>query len=258
MPNPKKFYFVLVSEDAENKLYPNSFRGKKLGDFLHLLDDMMSGTIKSQLGEDFGGLRVESISRGSTCVACSSTPKVAPAFISVASQINSGRYLGGTKPILKKIEEFGSEFNARLELRNNKRGPAIATIRPRVQDMVTMFPRTIQTTTTLYGKISGINGVPKTKVTLSALLGFSGPVSFHISGKEGRKLACDLYGQTVGVVGMATISMPERVITEFSFTRFTDYRERALAEGIKKIREGFGSYFDAIDDVDAFIKEQRG
>lgn len=258
MPNPKKFYFVLVSEDAENKLYPNSFRGKKLGDFLHLLDEMMSGTIKSQLGEDFGGLRVESISRGSTCVACSSTSKVAPAFISVASQINSGRYLGGTKPIFKKIEEFGSEFNARLELRNNKSGPAIATIRPHFQETMTMPPHAIQTTTTIYGKISGINGVSKTKVTMSALLGFSGPLSFHITGKELRKIACELYGQTVGVVGTAFISLPDRTIQDFSFKKFTDYRETSLDEGVKIIREKFGKYFDAIDDIDALIEEQRG
>lgn len=258
MPNQKKFYFVLVSEDAENKLYPNSFRGKKLGDFLHLLDEMMSGTMKSQLGEDFGGLRIESISRGSTCVACSSTPKVEPAFISVADQINTGKYLGGIKPALKKIEDFGSEFNARLELRRHKSGPAVATIRPKAQRNVTMRPQTIQTTTTLYGKISGINGMPKTKVTLSALLGFSGMVSFHVSGKEMRRLACGLYGQTVGVVGTATINMPERAIAAFSFTKFTDYREKPLSEGIKRVREKFGQYFDAIEDINAFVEEQRG
>ena len=91
MPKQRKFYFVLISEDENNKLYPKSFRGRELGEFLRLLDEMISSSISGQLGTDFGGLRIEGISRGSTCVSCCGTEKQLTAFTSVSNEINRGR-----------------------------------------------------------------------------------------------------------------------------------------------------------------------
>ena len=52
MSRQRKFYFVLISEDKDSKLYPNTFRGSELGKLLNLLDEMISSSISDNLGTD--------------------------------------------------------------------------------------------------------------------------------------------------------------------------------------------------------------
>jgi hypothetical protein len=257
MTKQRKFYFVLVSEDKDNKLYPNSFRGKELGDFLRMLDEMVSSSIKGHLGEDCGGLRVEGISKGSTCIVCPANKNQYAAFTSISNEIATGNYSGKTKQHIDKIRNFGTNHTARLEFRLQKRGPAVASLVPTTRKQPITPPLTIDTDTTLYGKISGINGVSRIKVTLS-LVGYNGNVDFIVSSKDDIKEFCSRFGEIVGVNGQATILLPQREVASFSFSSLTRYHETPIFESVELLREKFGPCFNALDDIDSLIREQRG
>ncbi|WP_288229715.1 hypothetical protein [uncultured Desulfovibrio sp.] len=258
MPKQRKFYFVLISEDENNKLYPKSFRGRELGEFLRLLDEMISSSISGQLGTDFGGLRIEGISRGSTCVSCCGTEKQLTAFTSVSNEINRGRYkTGKVRQCIEKIRVFSSSYSARLEFRSKRHGPALATLVPLTREQTTMSPLSISTETTLYGKISGINGVSKVRVTLS-LLGFTGNADFVVTNKNDVREFCNRFGEIVGVNGTAEVRLPQREIVNFTFTSLTDYQEVPLSDAVQNIRNKFGDYFNGIGNIEELIREQRG
>lgn len=257
MARSKNFYFVLVSEDKDNKLYPQSFRGRELGEFLSLLDDMLSSTISGQIGTDCGGLRVEGITKGSTCIVCHGTSKQVAAFNAVSNEINSGRYTGKTRKYIDKIRTFNSTYSSRLEFRPKKRGPAIATVVPLTRKQSTMPPLSVSVDTTLYGKISGINGVSKIRVTLS-LLGLNGTTDFIVSKKDDIHNFCSRYGEIVGVSGKAEIRLPENEVIKFSFSELAPYQEKSITDVVYDMREKFGSCFNTVHDIDLLVREQRG
>lgn len=254
----RKFYFVLISEDKDSKLYPNTFRGSELGKLLNLLDEMISSSISDNLGTDSGGLRVEGIYRGSTCVSCCATRSQLAAFTEVSKDINQGKYrTARMRRAIEQIQAFGSSYSARIEFRLKRFGSPLATLAPLKQKQATMSPLSISMNTILYGKISGINGVSKIRVTLS-LLGFNGNTDFIVTNKSDIKKFCARFGEMVGVRGVAEVRMPQREIVNFTFSSLTDYQETALFEGIKKIRSKFGIYFDKIDNIEELVREQRG
>lgn len=258
MPRQRKFYFVLISEDKDSKLYPNTFRGKELGELLRLLDEMISSSIADQLGTDSGGLRIEGISRGSACVSCRATKNQWAAFTSVSNDINQGQYRAGkVRQSIEKIRAFNSNYSARLEFRSKRYGPALATLAPLTREQIPMPPLSVAMDTTLYGKISGINGVSRIRVTLS-LLGFNGNTDFVVTSKNDIREFCSRFGEIVGVKGTAVVRLPQREIVNFTFTGLTDYQETSIPDAVKKIRDQFGDYFNGIDNIEELVREQRG
>ena len=257
MARLEKFYLVLVGDDDKKGFSPGKIRGKELGEFLSLLDDLFSAVLSNQMGNDFGGLRVVGVSKGSLSVACQPVRGQAPVFADLANQIESGCMVKKVQPPVDKLRVFNTVWNTRLEFRRTKKGQPVATIHqlPKEKDVCTLPSVSMQTTTTLYGQITGISGVKKISVVLS-LLGFPGGVRFEV-GKKDIKKFCARFGQVVGVSGIADVQLPSREITHFVFKDFSPYQERPLTESIAELRDGIGQYFN-IDDIDAIIREHRG
>ena len=158
---------------------------------------------------------------------------------------------------IEQIQAFGRSYSARLEFRAKRFGSPLATLTPLEREQATMSPLSLSMDTILYGKISGINGVSKIRVTLS-LLGFNGNTDFVVTNKSDIKEFCARFGETVGVRGVAEVRMPQREIVNFTFSSLADYQETPLCEGIKKLRSKFGVYFDKLDNSAELVREQRG
>lgn len=258
MAKADKFYLVLVGDDDKQSFSPEKMRGKELGDFLSLLDEMFSAVLNSQFDNDFGGLRVSGVSKGSLCVACNPGRGQAPVFSVLANQINSGCLTKKAQPPVDKIRALNTGWNTRLELRQTKKGQSVATIRklPQTSEVCAMPCISMQTATTLYGQITSISGVNKINVGIS-LLGFPGNIKFEVRKKDDIRKFCARFGQVVGVSGTAEVRLPSREITHFTFNDFSPYQETPLAEGIEKLRKSIGDHFN-VPDIDAIIQEHRG
>ncbi len=258
MARPEKFYLVLVGNGDKNEFSPLNMRGKELGEFLALLDEMFSSVVNTQIGDDLGGLRIAGVSKGSLCVACQPTKAQAPAFADLANQIGSGCFAKKIRPTVDKIQRFNAVQNTRLEFRREKKGQPVATIHPQQPhpESCAMPQISIKTSTTLYGKITGINGVSKIRVMLS-LLGFPGTIRFEVRKKDDIKKFCTRFGQVVGVSGVAEVSLPDREVMKFAFKDFSPYQERPLTESVEELRNAIGEHFN-VADIDAVIREHRG
>jgi hypothetical protein len=258
MANPEKFYLVLVGDDDKQSFSPGKMRGKELGEFLSLLDEMFSAVLNSQLGDDFGGLRVVGVSKGSLSIACQPVRAQIPVFADLTNQIESGCLTKKVQPPVEKIRIFNTGWNTRLEFRKTKKGPSVATIHklPQSPEVCAMSCVSMQTSTTLYGQITSISGVNKINVGIS-LLGFPGSIRFEVRKKDDIKKFCARFGQIVGVSGTAEVRLPSREITHFAFKDFSPYQETPLPEGIEKLRKSIGDHFN-VPDIEEIIREHRG
>lgn len=252
------FYLVLVGDDDKQSFSPEKMRGKELGELLSVLDEMFSAVLNSQFESDFGGLRVSGISKGSVCVACNPGSGQAPVFAILADQINSGCLTKKVQPPVDKLRALNTGWNTRLEFRQAKKGPSVATIRqlPQAPAACAMPCITMETDITLYGRIFSISGINKINVGIS-LLGFPSSIKFEVRKKEDIRKFCARFGQIVGLSGTAEVRLPSREIVHFKFNDFSPYQEVPLAEGIEKLRKSIGDHFNA-PDIDAIIQEHRG
>lgn len=258
MSKADKFYLVLVGDDDKQSFSPEKMRGKELGEFLTLLDEMFSAVLNSQMGEDFGGLRVSGVSKGSLSVACRPAKSQAPVFTDLTNQIKSGCLAKKVQPPVDKLRALNTGWNTRLEFRQTKKGQSVATIRklPQGPEACTVPCISMQTTTTLYGQITSISGVNKINVGIS-LLGFPGGIKFEVRKKDDIRKFCARFGQIVGVSGTAEVRLPSREITHFTFTDFSPYQEAPFADGVERLRKSIGDHFN-VPDIDAIIQEHRG
>lgn len=258
MARSEKFYLVLVGDDDKQSFSPGKMRGKELGDFLSLLDEMFSAVLTSEMGDDFGGLRVVGVSKGSLSVACQPAKGQAPVFAALTHQIESGCLAKKVQHPVDKIRALNTEWNTRLEFRRAKKSSPTATIHqlPKVIDGRVAPCVSMNTEMTLYGQIIGISGVKKINISIS-LLGFPGTIRFEVGKKDDIKKFCSRFGQIVGVSGTAEIRMPDREVTNFVFKDFTPYQERPLAESIEELRKSIGEHFN-LEDIDEVVRDIRG
>ena len=106
--------------------------------------------------------------------------------------------------------------------------------------------------TTLYGMLTGINGV--------------NPPSAHLTLLNGTKLVCNvteknnlyvarqlgkrLYSE-IGVKGLARWDLRDMSLTFFRIDEMLDYEAKPVAEALDNLYSLAGQHFEAIDDVEA-------
>ena len=252
----ESFFFILRGVDPTQKL--PLIRGKELGYFLNLLDEMISSVVNKQKGEDGGGLVVTGVYPGSICVECLKSSTSSAAFTTITNGIASGRcslpYLHNS---IKQIRKFAAAHKARLEFKNQRYSSAVATIEPFPDKTEESQCLTFNTQTTLFGRIAGIGGLSRVRVKLS-LIGYPGDIDFVVDKKQDIQEFLHRYGKIVGVNGNAKIIFPKRKIIEFTFSSISSYEEAPIMHAVDTMRQNFGAFFDKIDDIDKEISALRG
>jgi len=255
----KKSRFVIRIADAgdSQEIKPEKLRAKDLADLIVKFDNALSTLVKSQFGDDLGGISILKLSKGSITLECNGALAYEAAVAVFGKAIvedSVPQNARNVKKIIEELEEFNLAHDSKIELKKDKKAAPFATIKKALPKVVPQESE-LSGETAVYGKVIGITGIEKIRVTLKLLsndtIDFSVEPSFV---KEfGRR-----YNDIVGVKGIATWDIASNKIVAFEMKEVLPYTEESVKEIFSSLRENFSTVFDEIADIEKFVREQRG
>jgi hypothetical protein len=242
-------------------LRPGLIRFKDLAEVLTAIENAVASLMvkgDSSLTQDGVGLCLVGVKEGSAVFRLEGMAPslIHPAFEAFTHAIATE----GAAPTqqvtssVQKIQILCAKYNCSAEFRNrsgSKWPDAVIRAAREIPLEVEQHSR-IHGETIIYGVLESVGGVePKAWLrTRSERLGF------EVTRDEARALGARLYS-AVGIRGIAAWSAATGEIESFKFIELTAYEETSLKKAFSELAEEFGHFFDAIEDVDAFVLKQR-
>ncbi|MEM1255973.1 MAG: hypothetical protein AAGI69_26330 [Cyanobacteria bacterium P01_H01_bin.21] len=155
---------------------------------------------------------------------------------------------------LKSISEFtrNRDCNAELyELNGRKKLLAIITPETQILEYEPLIGETI-----IYGTVTRVGGANEEKPTIQFRT-IDGKLIYCAANKANAKIAATHLYREIGLSGDAEWDAKTLEIQSFHVREITEYEDAPLSEAFQAIKDTYGNEFDAIEDVDAFVKELR-
>lgn len=262
MSNKKPtFIFTLDRAGKDKRLRPDSIPARKLVALILEIDTALSALVKDQWGQDYGGISIKSITRGSLNITGTGEKPYERAFEKFGSFVNDDtdehiprKVRQSVRQAVTKVKEFNHAQDTVLKLKREKKSDPIAVIEQcaPVTNEIQGVP--ISGITDLYGWISGISGTEKISIKLKLTSGES--VEFPIP-QDKAKWFGSCYNDLVGVRGDTTWDASSGKVTGFSFQEILRFEDTSPFIAFNSLREAYHEIFDSIEDVDALITELR-
>ncbi|MDR2801423.1 MAG: hypothetical protein LBB52_09235 [Desulfovibrio sp.] len=260
MAKARKTRFVLriASFDDSKKLLPDTIRAKDLADVITKIDSALSALVKSEFGQDFGGISILRIGRGSLTIENTGPPMYMTAVEIFGKSIEEDSTPPNAKQlrnIINDLEKFNSVHDTKIEFKRDKKSYPFATIKQALPPVVPL-ENEISGETTIYGKITGITGTERIRITLKLISGDS--VDFNIPPSTAKEFG-KRYNEIIGVSGNAKWNTLSGSITAFEMKQIVevDCAQSPTKESFSLLREKFSEVFDEIHDVNDFVSSQR-
>lgn len=240
-------------------LKPQSLRAKELAEILETIEIAVAATVIThdpKIKREQIALSLIAVTDSSVGLTFSPNlqPLTFPALEEIANAISSQRLetLSNTtvkalRPILRFVREHGCNAEFRLSYGNRE---IHATVTPETQIQQV---KPIRGQTTIHGDVIRVGGVePKVEIkTIDGKVLFC-PTTQQIA----LQLAERLY-QQVAVEGTATWNPETLDIEEFQITSVLSYVKVDLPQAFRQLREGVGSIYDVVEDVEKYVHTLR-
>lgn len=256
MAKKHKFYFRIVGNNEESSIMPNSLKAKDLAEVITIIDGIISAQLADKTGSDITSFHIVQISKGSLMLSAKCDTMTEKAIISLANDLNSNTLSSKVKKNYDKLKQWTAISDSRCEFLKTPKGVPLATVKGQIATQ--QEQKTVNTTTTIYGKIVGLSGTGIITCEISPMGCYKGKITFHVSDEDAKKLGAK-YNEIVSVYGDLEIQLPERNIISFTLSSINyDYEDIPIADAVKEMREKFGKYFADIKDPVQFVRSLRG
>ena len=258
MAKKKKSRFIIriANFDDSQKLMPDRIRARDLATVIAKIDLALSCLVSSQFGEDFGGISILRIGKGSITVENTGPPQYEPSITIFGKSIvedSTPQNAKQVRRIINELEEFNLKYDTRIEFKDNKKSKPFATIKKALPPVIPL-ENEIAGETTIYGKIIGIMGTERIRITLKLISGDS--VDFTVPPSMVKEFG-KRYNDIIGIVGNVVWAMADNSIKEFAVKEIIECEQSPLNESVSLLKEKFSALFDEIQDVHGFVSSQR-
>lgn len=239
---------------------PENVRAGQVGDLLKWVEDMIVSVVNkhySTLSKDDLVLWLAGIHAGSLSLKFESQIPdiVCPAFEEIGARIASTEFLSLPSKALESlsnISRFTHRYGCTAQLINANNGVdvIIAEITP---GMEVIQAKLLSGETTIYGQVIRVGGRDP-RVVVETVNGHL--ISCEIKRDMASALGRRLYDE-VGLYGIAQWERDARNLVGFRVIRITTYQKLSALQAFSKLSETVGEYYQATDDVEAFVNEVR-
>ncbi len=188
--------------------------------------------------------------------------QVMPAYRQLGAAIHNAEFTAlPSKSIegLREVRAVARKYHANAEFwQGNRQRHRLATVTPNTAISKPRAPR-IEEQTTLYGTVLRVGGDHPPRAQIRFLSGQE--VHCRVTERDNlrvaRMLGQRLY-ETVGLFGQVRWDGESGEIVDFRIDDVTNYRADLSEDVLAKMRQRFGKYYQALDDIDRFVAEMRG
>jgi hypothetical protein len=254
---------ALVLKIQGNDLEPQSLRAREVATLITAFEDAVAAVVVRRAPEikrELVRVSLVAVENGSTVLTFSPNlqPLTVPAVGELANAIQRNSFFDLPTPAVEALREIVSFMKARNATATLSTGSREEIVEAVITPDLNVYVTTELTGyTTLYGEVLRLGGLDP-KVEFKP---FNGRVLFCPASKEiVLRLREHLY-QPVAVHGAAVWDALTLEVTKFEIQDFDPFGASAVTganhEEVAALREQFGSYFDKIDDVDAWVSAVR-
>lgn len=257
MAKRKSKFVIRIADAGDSKLLkPNKLRAKDLADVILKFDNALSSLVKSQFGDDLGGMSILKITNGSINLECSAALPYEAAFGVLGQSIEdetTPAYARHVRKIIDELERFNLAHNSKIELKKDKKSAPIATIRKAIPVAIPQESE-VAGQTVVYGKVVGISGTERIRVSLKLISGDA--IEFYVP-QELVKEFGRRYNEIIGVRGAAVWDISSNKMTSFELSDVLGYNYESPKTVFSDMKKEFAGIFDEVEDVDMFVRGQR-
>jgi hypothetical protein len=257
MANRKiRFVLRITGADDSKKFRATSMRATDLAEILTKIDSSLSALVKAAMGDDLGGISIVKISKGSLAIDVSA-PAAYDAAVQIFGQCVESEIPSSNAKVMSTInalEMINYKNNTQIELKRDKKSEPFAVIKKGIPDIIPLNNE-ISGLTVIYGKVIGISGIERFRISFRTISGSN--VDFYVTHAQVKEFG-KRYNDLIGISGKALWDIQTNTLKAFELIGITEYEQSTPIESFSLISDKFHSIFDKIEDVDAFINEQRG
>jgi len=243
-----------------NKYKPGDIRSRDIAEYIASIEEMVA----AYLADQHSYIKKDEIIVGLSDIKESSfglifkpeDENVYDSFVEISEKLEKKLFhtlpIGTRRPILNLLR-LSKKHQSNLEFISlNGKSKLEYTITPETEFFE---PPLISGETVLYGEVIRVGGKNDAKVKLSLDTGEE--ITCDLTLELAKELGGFLYTE-VGVIGIARWKSDTLEIESFTITGITNYRsEISLQEGISKLGDLLGKYYEDIDDPVQHINDLR-
>lgn len=199
------------------------------------------------------------IAPGSVTLAfASSTDSLTtPALEKIAHSVETNDFYALSEDSIKSLRVISKFSQARhctaeiYAVNGTKNLLTVITPETRIQDCAPIKGETI-----IYGLVTRVGGANEDSPTIQ-IRTIEGRLIYCTSNRKNAKIAAQRLYQQIGLIGIAEWDVKTYEIQAFTVTEISSYEMTPLSEAVDSISQNYGQHFDAIDNVDSFVRELR-
>ncbi|WP_157620090.1 hypothetical protein [Synechococcus sp. PCC 7335] len=243
-------------------MMPGLVRSRDLAQLIEAVEDMIAAEVvasNSDIKKDQIVIGLADVVPGSVTLAfASSTDELTtPALEKIARSLANNDFYALPEDSVKSlrvISKFSQARNCTAEIyavNGDKKLLAAITPETHIQDYEPIKGETI-----IYGVVTRVGGANEDSPTIQ-IRTIEGRLIYCTANRKTAKIAAQRLYQQIGLIGMAEWDVKTYEIKAFTVTEISSYEMTPLPEAVESLSQNYGQHFDAIDDVDSFVRELR-
>ena len=241
---------------------PGLVRSRDLAQLIEAVEDMIAAEVAAShddIKKEQIVIGLSDVVPGSVTLAFASSTEelTAPALERIAHSVETNDFYALPEDSIKSLKvlsKFSQAKNCTAEIYAvNGSEKLLTAITPetRIQDYEPIRGETI-----IYGVVTRVGGANEESPTIQ-IRTIEGRLLYCTANRKNAKIAAQCLYQQIGLMGIAEWDIKTYEIKAFTVTEISNYEATPLSEAVESISQSYGEYFDAIDDVDSFVRELR-
>lgn len=241
---------------------PGLVRSRDLAQLIEAVEDMIAAEVaanNSDIKKEQIVIGLADVAPGSVTLAFASSADTltTPALEKIANSVKTNDFYALPEDSIKSLRAISKFSQARkctaeiYAVNGDRKLLAAITPETHIQDCEPIKGETI-----IYGVVTRVGGANEDSPTIQ-IRTIEGRLIYCTANRKNAKIAAQRLYQQIGLIGIAEWDIKTYEIKAFTVTGFSSYEMTPLSEAVESISQSYGQHFDAIDDVDSFVRELR-